>query len=179
MKKTISTILFAIALISCQKIEETITKTAKEKTENLVKETIGSSVNIAPLDFQGVFSDNDSIQISKFKGKKINLPNGKSAYIFKYRVDKDLLFPFLEKQKTTNENRSDKSVKKINGKSIIKKMGFIENFIPENIINTNFINDIKNDENIEFYKLKRFPNSSTIIYNPKNKQVFQLVEIES
>ena len=38
--------------------------------------------------------------------------------------------------------------------------------------------DIKNDKNIEYYKVKRFPNASTIIYNPKTEMVYQFVEVK-
>ncbi len=185
MKNKILMMMALLSIISCdkiqEKIEETITKTtetAKEKTEDIIKETVSSISKAESAEFQEVFPDNDSVKISKFKGKKLRLPNGKQVYIFKYKADKEMLIPFLEKQKTFDENSSDKSVRKIDGKSIIDKISLIEKFIPENIVNTGFIDDIKTDENIEYYKLKRFPNSSTIIYNPKNKQIFQFVEIE-
>ena len=55
---------------------------------------------------------------------------------------------------------------------------FLKKFLPKNSIDTTFLNSIKSDKNIEYYKVKRFPNSSTIIYNPKNNVVYQFVEVK-
>ena len=115
--------------------------------------------------------------ISDFKGKKFSFPNGSPAYVFKYKADKDLLIQYLEQQGTLDEEKSDKVAKKIDGKVFMDKLSFVEKFLPANTIDMSFLEDIKNDKSIEYYKLKRFPNSSTIIYNPKTQQVFQFVEV--
>ena len=87
------------------------------------------------------------------------------------------MLPFLEGQPTSDETKSDKTARKIDGQSIIDKIDFVSKFIPENVIDTSFIEEIKTDKNIQYYKLKRFPNSSTLIYNPQNKTVLQYVEV--
>ena len=192
MKKYLIAGILATTLISCNKIEEKINETvdkaseaAKQKAKDAVKETIDSTIseslnkltNAENAMFTEVFPNADTTLMTEFSGKKVNFPNGNPAYVFKFKIDKATLISFLEAQPTTDENRSDKTARKIDGQSIIDKISLIEKFLPANTIDTTFLEDIKNDKNIEFYKLKRIPNNSTIIYNPKNNQVFQFVEI--
>ncbi|WP_312819151.1 hypothetical protein [Kaistella carnis] len=192
MKKYFVVMIPFSALISCsemeEKISETIDKTTqsvKEKAQNTVKETINETVNNSinsltnaeDTQFQEVFPTGELTLISDFKGKKFTFPNGSPAYLFKYKADKEILIPFLEQQETVNEEQSDKVARKIDGKSFIDKLSFVEKFLPANTIDTSFLEDLKNDKSIEYYKLKRFPNKSTIIYNPKTQQVFQFVEV--
>ena len=192
MKKYILVILPLAALTSCSEIEETInqqiektTTSVKEQAQNAVKETlddtisksINSLTNAENAQFQEVFPKGEPTMISDFKGKKFSFPNGSPAYVFKYKADKDLLIPYLEQQETLDEEKSDKVAKKIDGKVFMDKLSFVEKFLPANTIDMSFLEDIKNDKSIEYYKLKRFPNSSTIIYNPKTQQVFQFVEV--
>ena len=192
MKKYILVILPLAALTSCSEIEETInqqiektTTSVKEQAQNAVKETlddtisnsINSLTNAENAQFQEVFPNGEPSMISDFKGNKFSFPNGSPAYVFKYKADKDLLIPYLEQQETLDEEKSDKVAKKIDGKVFMDKLSFVEKFLPANTIDMSFLEDIKNDKSIEYYKLKRFPNSSTIIYNPKTQQVFQFVEV--
>lgn len=189
MKKICFAIIIGFTVLSCNKVEEKINETvtqAKEKVqqkaEETVKETVNESINSLTnsedLHFQDVFKNSDANMVSEAKGKKFKFPNGSQGFIFKYKADKALLIPFLENQPTTDESKSDKLARKIDGQSIVSKISFIEKFLPENTIDTGFIEDIKSDKNIEYYKLKRFPNKSTIIYNPKNQTVLQYVEVE-
>ena len=192
MRKYIFAILPLLAITSCSKVEETITEqiektttSVKEKAQNAVKETLNETVsnsinsmtNAENAEFKEVFPQGDAAMISEFKGKKFTFPNGSPAYIFKYKADKELLIPYLEQQETTDEAKSDLVAKKVDGKTFIDKLNFIEKFLPANTIDMSFLEDLKNDKGIEYYKLKRFPNSSTIIYNPKTQQVFQFVEV--
>lgn len=192
MKKYTLIILASVFTFSCTKIEEKITEQVdrtteqvKEKAQLAVKETlnetlsnsISSLTNAEDAVFKEVFPAGDSEMITDFKGKKFSFPNGAPAYVFKYKADKALLIPFLEGQPSLDEAKSDQVAKKTDGKSFMEKLSFIEKFIPANTIDMSFLEDLKNDESIEYYKLKRFPNSSTIIYNPKTKQVFHFVEV--
>ncbi len=184
--------LISSLIVSCTKVEEKInekiTRTTdhmKETAQNAVKETlketlnnsISSLTNAENAEFTEVFPTGEPTMISDFKGKKFTFPNGSPAYLFKYKADKERLLPFLESQDTSNEAKSDKTARKIDGQNFIDKLSYVEKFIPENTIDMSFLQDIKNDKNIEYYKLARLPNKSTIIYNPKNQQVFQFVEI--
>ena len=179
-------------LTSCTKVEETIneqiektTTSVKEKAQNAVKETLNETVsnsinsltNAENAQFKEIFPQGEATMISEFKGKKFTFPNGSPAYVFKYKADKELLIPYLEQQETINEEKSDLVAKKVDGKSFIDKLSFIEKFLPANTIDMSFLEYLKNDNSIEYYKVKRFPNSSTIIYNPKTQQVFQFVEV--
>ena len=192
MKKYILVILPLIAMSSCSKVEETIneqiektTTSVKEQAQNAVKETLNETVsnsinsltNAENAPFKAVFPQGESTMITEFTGKKFTFPNGSPAYVFKYKADKELLIPYLEQQQTTNEEKSDLVAKKVDGKSFIEKLNFIEKFLPANTIDMSFLEDLKTDKSIEYYKVKRFPNSSTIIYNPKTQQVFQFVEV--
>ncbi|WP_373708039.1 hypothetical protein [Kaistella sp.] len=192
MKKYILVILPLMAVTSCSKVEETIneqiektTTSVKEKAQNAVKETLNETVsnsissltNAENAQFKEVFPQGEANMISEFKGKKFTFPNGSPAYVFKYKADKELLIPYLEQQVTTNEEKSDPVAKKVDGKIFIDKLSFIEKFLPANTIDMIFLEDLKNDKSIEYYKVKRFPNSSTIIYNPKTQQIFQFVEV--
>ncbi|MCW3159839.1 hypothetical protein [Chryseobacterium oryctis] len=192
MKKIILSVVTVFLLLSCNKIEEkidqTVQKTAEtvqqkaqqaveETVKNTINESINSLTNSEDIKFNQVFPGSGEAIVTEEKGKKFKFPNGSEGFIFKYKADKAVLIPFLEKQTTTNESKSDKSARKIDGQSIIDKISFIEKFLPENTIDSGFLDEIKNDNSIEYYKLKRFPNSSTIIYNPKNHTVLQYVEV--
>lgn len=188
--KKITIILFAAFAVSCSKIEETVTQTvtsAKEKaqlkTEELVKETVGEQlnklVNAENVSFNTVFPNQSNLVLENETGKKVLFPNGTPFYVFKYKInDKDLLLKTLVEQPTTDEAQSKADFEKVDGSSIIEKVTFFERFLPANTIDMSFLDDIKNDRNIEYYKIKRFPNASTVIYNPKNQMIYQFVEVK-
>lgn len=192
MKKYILPVVTTLLLVSCNKIEEKIdrtvqktTETVQQKTEKIVEETVRKTVNESissltnsqDVKFNEVFPDTGSAIVSEERGKKIKIPGRPEGYIFKYKADIAVLLPFLEEQPASDESKSEKKARRIDGKSILDKINFISKFLPENTFDTSFLEDIKNDKNIEYYKLKRFPNSSTIIYNPKNQTIIQYVEV--
>lgn len=181
-----------LAITSCTKVEETIneqiektTANIKEKAQNAVKETVNKTVNSSinsltnteDAQFLEVFPLGEPVMISEFTGKKFTFPNGSLAYVFKYQADKELLIPYLEKQISSKEEKSDQVAKKVDAKIFIEKLSFIEKFLPVNTIDMNFLENLKNDRSVEYYRLKRFPNTSTIIYNPKTQQVYHFVEV--
>ncbi|OCA70449.1 hypothetical protein BBI01_10835 [Chryseobacterium artocarpi] len=191
MKKYILPVVTTFLLVSCNKIEEKIDQTVQETTEKVqqkaqqaveetvkktVNESINSITNSQDVKFNEVFPNSKSL-ISEEKGKKIKLPTGTEGYVFKYKADIAVLLPFLEKQATSDESKSEKTARKIDGQSIISKISLVSKFLPENTFDTSFLEDIKTDKSIQYYKLKRFPNSSTIIYNPKNQTIIQYVEV--
>ncbi|REC79662.1 hypothetical protein DRF60_04430 [Chryseobacterium elymi] len=192
MKKYILPVISALLLISCNKIEEKIDQTVQKTTETVqqkaqqaveetvkktVSESINSLTNSQDVKFSQVFPDGGKPVVSEDTGKKFKFPNGSEGYIFKYKSDIAILLPFLEKQPSSDENKSDETARKIDGQSIIDKISFVSKFLPENTFDTSFLEDIKSDKNIEYYKLKRLPYNSTIIYNPKNQTVIQYVEV--
>lgn len=192
MKKYILPVIPVFLLISCNKIEEKIDQTVQKTTETVqqkaqqaveetvkktVSESINSLTNSQDVKFNKVFPNEGKPIVTEDTGKKFKFPNGSEGYIFKYKSDIAVLLPFLEKQPSADENKSDKTARKIDGQSIIDKISFVSKFLPENTFDTSFLEDIKSDKNIEYYKLKRFPNSSTIIYNPKNQTIIQYVEV--
>lgn len=192
MKKYILPVMATLLLVSCNKIEEKIDQTVQETKEKVqqkaqqaveetvkktVNESINSFTNSEDVKFNTVFPNAGADMISEEKGKKIKLPTGTEAYIFKYKADIAVVLPFLEKQPTSNEGKSDKTARKIDGQSIISKISLLAKFLPDNTFDTSFLEDIKTDKSIQYYKLKRFPKSSTIIYNPKNQTIIQYVEV--
>lgn len=190
MKKIIIAGLASLTLFSCNKIEETVNNTvtsaqerAKQKANELVQETVNEQlnkvINAESISFNTVFPHQNSALIENETGKKVSFPNGQPFYVFKYKTaDKDLLLKTLVEQSTTDEAQSAKAFEKLDGSLIVEKLTFFEKFLPANTIDTSFLDGIKNDKNIEYYKVKRFPNSSTIIYNPKNQMVYQFVEVK-
>ena len=192
MKKVLLPLIVGLTMVSCNQVEEkinnsinTATETVKQKAQQKVKETIDKTIdetvnsvtNAENIPFETVFPGANTQLITEYKGKKIKLPNGSFAYLLKYKADKELLISELEKQPTENENQSDVKAKKIDGQSFIDKLSFVEKFIPEGTIDTSFIDEIKSDKSMQFYRLKRWPNKSTIIVNPKTNAVYQFVEI--
>lgn len=192
MKKYILPAITTLLLVSCNKIEEKIDQTVQKTTEtvqqkaqqaveetvkNTVNESINSLTNSQDMKFNEVFPNTGNAIVSEEKGKKIKIPGRPEGYVFKYKADIAVLLPFLEGQPTADENKSDKKARKIDGQSIVDKLSFVSKFLPDNTFDTSLLEDIKNDKNIEYYKLKRFPNSSTIIYNPKNQTIIQYVEV--
>ena len=190
MKKIIIASLLIFTATSCDKVEESITtivtetkEKAQQKTQEVLQETVNEQlnkiVNAEILTFQSVFPHENSLTLENESGRKVAFPNGTPFYIFKYKVsDKDLLLKTLIEQPTTDEAQSKKEFEKIDGATIIEKITFFQKFLPANSIDLSFLDDIKNDKNIEYYKVKRFPNSSTVIYNPKNQMVYQFVEVK-
>ena len=190
MKKIALGILISATVLSCSKIEETVTQTvnsakdkAQQKTSELVQETVNEQlsnlVNAENVTFSSVFPNQNNLVLENEVGKKVAFPNGTPFYVFKYKTaDKDLLLSTLVEQATTDEAQSQKEFQKVDGSSIIEKITFFEKFLPANTIDTSFLNDIKNDNSIEYYKIKRFPNASTVIYNPRTQMVYQFVEVK-
>lgn len=190
MKKIALGILISGTVLSCSKIEETVTQTvnsakdkAQQKTSELVQETVNEQlsnlVNAENVTFSNVFPNQSNLVLENEVGKKVAFPNGTPFYVFKYKTaEKDLLLSTLVEQATTDEAQSQKEFQKVDGSSIIEKITFFEKFLPANTIDTSFLNDIKNDNSIEYYKIKRFPNASTVIYNPRTQMVYQFVEVK-
>ncbi|MDN5578541.1 MAG: hypothetical protein L0G11_04205 [Chryseobacterium sp.] len=190
MKKIFLVAVSTFALVSCNKIEETVNQTvtiAKEKAQQKANETIQETVdaqlnklvNAQTVEFDSVFPNQQNLTLEQVKGRKLSFPNGSPFYVFKYKTaDKEALLKSLVEQPTTDESKSEKQFQKVDGSSIIEKMMFFEKFLPANTIETQFFEDLKSDQNIEFYKIKRFPNVSTVIFNPKTQMVYQFVEVK-
>lgn len=182
--------MILLSTFSCKKIEETVSsivieskEKAQQKAGEMVQETVNKQlnkiVNAQTVRFDSVFPSRKDFTISRETGKKVSFPNGTPFYIFKYSTDnKDALLKTLVEQPTTDEAQSKKEYQKVDGAVIVEKITFFEKFLPPNSIDTSFLDDIKNDKNIEYYKVKRFPNSSTIIYNPKSGMVYHFVEVK-
>ena len=190
MKKIALGIIISATLLNCSKIEETVNQTvtsakekAQQKTNELVQETVNEQltklVNAETVTFSSVFPHQNNLVLENEVGKKVAFPNGTPFYVFKYKTtDKDLLLNTLVSQSTTNEAQSNKEFQKVDGASIVEKVTFFEKFLPANTFDLSFLDDIKNDKSIEYYKVKRFPNASTVIYNPKTQMVYQFVEVK-
>lgn len=190
MKKFIIAIAAFSVLTSCQKIEEIFTTSvesakqkAQEKANEMVQETVNEQlnkyVNAQTVKFDSVFPHQNTLVVENEIGKKVAFPNGSPFYVFKYKTaDKDALLKSLVEQQTADESKSLKEFQKMDGALIIEKITFFQKFLPANTIDLSFLDDIKNDKSIEYYKVKRFPNSSTIIYNPKTQMVYQFVEVK-
>ncbi|MBP6378354.1 MAG: hypothetical protein KA289_03150 [Kaistella sp.] len=190
MKKIALGIIISATLLNCSKIEETVNQTvtsakekAQQKTSELVQETVNEQltklVNAETVTFSSVFPNQSSLVLENEVGKKVAFPNGTPFYVFKYKVsDKDLLLKTLVEQPTNDEAQSTKDFQKVDGASIVEKMTFFEKFLPANTFDMSFLDDMRNDKSIEYYKIKRFPNASTVIYNPKTQMVYQFVEVK-
>ena len=190
MKRIAIIMLASFTISSCNKIEETVSQTvtsakekAQQKTNELVQETVNEQltklVNAETVTFSSVFPHQNGLVLENVVGKKVAFPNGTPFYVFRYKTaDKDLLLKTLVSQATTNEEQSNKDFQKVDGASIVEKVTFFEKFLPSNTFDLSFLDDIKNDKSIEYYKVKRFPNASTVIYNPKTQMVYQFVEVK-
>lgn len=190
MKKIILSTLLVLAITSCHKIEESVTtivtetkQKAQQKAQETIQETVneqlGKLVNAENAEFNQIFPHQNNLTLENVTGKKVEFPNGTPFFVFKYKTaEKDLLLTTLVEQPTTEEAKSTKEFQKVDGNSILEKITFFEKFLPANTIDMSFLDDIKNDKSIEYYKIKRFPNASTIIYNPKTEMVYQFVEVK-
>ncbi len=190
MKKIFLVAVSTFAIVSCNKIEETVNQTvtiAKEKAQQKANETIQETVNAQlnklvnaqTVEFDSVFPNQQNLALEQVKGRKLSFPNGSPFYVFKYKTaEKEALLKSLVEQATTDESKSEKQFRKVDGASILEKISFFEKFLPANTVDISFLDDVKNDKNIEFYKITRFPNASTVIYNPKTQMVYQFVEVK-
>lgn len=192
MIKKLCFILTLLTLFSCQKVEDRISETfnsTKEKVKNRVldetktgfeeqiERTIHAITKIENAEFSEVFPQADDRNLLNFRGRKAKLPTGTLVYIFRFNTDKEAYLNLLENQPALDGKANLTKAEKIDGASIIDKIKFLEKFIPTDI-NTDFIQDIKTQHNIEFYQLKRSKEKNTLIYNPKTEQFLQLIEIK-
>ena len=190
--KIYSIVLAVLVMVSCSQIEEKInqtiddtankvTETAKAKVKESIDQSIGETINSVTnsqdVPFNEVFPGANASLVENYKGRKVKLPNGTEAFILKYSGDKTLILKELENQSTTDEAKSDKVAKKIDGKMFMGQIDFFKNFLPEGTIDTQLLEDLKTNESIEFYQIKRFPKKSTIIVNPKNNTTYQFVMV--
>lgn len=190
MKKILLAAIGFTMLFSCNKIEEVVNSSvenakvkAQQKANEMVQETVNEQLsklaNAETVRFDSIFPHQNNLIIKNEVGKRVAFPNGAPFYVFKYTAtDKDLLLKTLVEQPTTDEAKSSKEFSKIDGTAFVEKITFFEKFLPPNTVDLSFLDEIKNDKNIEYYKVKRFPNASTIIYNPKNNKVYQFVEVK-
>lgn len=179
----------AMLLFSCQKIEESVTtivtdtkeqvqQKAMETVQQTITEQVSRAVKAEDIVFDSVFPTQNNLMLEGVTGKKVVLPTGSPFYVFKYKTpEKEMLLQSLTAQPTANEEKSVKEYKKVDGASIIEKISFVEKFIPGDLVDVSFLNELRNDKTIEYYKISRFPNSSTVIYNPKDRTVWHFVEV--
>jgi hypothetical protein len=159
--------------------KEKVQQKAMETVQETVAEQMGKVVNAENVRFDSIFPNQNTLVLENEIGKKVAFPNGTPFYVFKYKTaDKEVLLKSLVDQPTSDEAQSTKEYSKVDGASIIEKITFFEKFLPGNTIDTSFLDDIKNDRNVEYYKVKRFPNASTVIYNPKTQMVYHFVEVK-
>ena len=192
MKKYIA-VVGVLALVSCNQIEEKINQsidtasesvkqkaqeTVKETLDKTINETVNSVTNAQDITFTEVFPNADATLVTDFKGRKMKFPNGSPMYFLKYKADKAEILSLMETQPTTDEVKSDKEVRKIDGQKFVDQLSFFEKFIPEGVLDTSFLEQIKTDKTLEFYKINRLPNKSTIIVNPRNNTIYQFVEVK-
>lgn len=162
-----------------QKVKDKTTEIVQEQVDKKVEEII-KSVNISEdILFSEVFPRNEMSILDSVKGKRINLPNQSTAIIFKYKAEKTKLLKFLENQPTKNEANSDKTARKIDGKSMIAKLKLAKTFLPESMQANSVLKSIETDQTLEFYRLNRLPVKSTFIYNPKDSTFFHFVELKN
>lgn len=190
MVRILSVLAVALLLFSCSKIEETVNSTvttatekARQKTNEIVQETVNEQlnkfINAETVKFDSIFPHQNSSVIENESGRKVVLPSGSSVYVFRYKAaDRDTLLNTLVAQPTTDESQSSANFSKIDGASFAEKITFLEKFLPQGTIDSAFLDDIKYDKNIEYYRVKRFPNISTIIYNPKSQMFYHFVEVK-
>lgn len=182
--------ILGLLFISCSKIEEKVNSTVtstqekvQQKTEELVQNAVtdqlGKLVDAEALSFDSVFPHSQPDLVQEDSGKKVVFPNGAPFYFFKYKTsDKDALLKMLYEQETTDEAQSMKTFEKVDGALFIEKLSFFEKFLPADAFGGAVIEELKNNPTAEYYKVKRFPHSSTIIYNPKNGTVYQFVDVK-
>lgn len=190
MKNYIAIAGSLLMLSACTKIEEQVDgayssakNSVMQKTQQAMREKIGDSFSslssVEAATFRELFPVGEAAMLTDFKGKTVKLPTGSLVYLFSYKADKDLLLPFLEQQPTTDEARSDTHARKTDGQQLLSKLSFVEKFLPDNTIDFSFLHQLRDDPSIEYYKLRRLPNSSTIIYKPATKQVYHFVEVKN
>lgn len=189
MKNYIILLAVALSATGCAKIDEQIDvavtsakASVQQKTKDVIQEKLENSLtslsSAENIDFRALFPEGKDILLSDFKGKKVALPTGTPAYLFAYKADKDELLTFLELQRSTDEAHSDQKARKTDGQRLLDKLSFVEKLLPENTLDVSFLKELHDDQSIEYYKLKRLPVSSTIIYNPRTKQIYHFVEIK-
>lgn len=183
-------VMLSLSISSCNKIEEIVTstvtsakKTAQDKASEVVKneinEQLGNIANAEDISYDSVFPHNNSLKIENVTGKKLKLPNGTPLYVFKYKAsDKQLLLNSLLKQPTTDETKSRKDIQKIDGAAFLEKIDFFTRFLPANTLDLSFLDRLRNNPSVEYYKIRRFPNASTVIFNTKDHEVFHFVEVK-
>lgn len=190
MKKIFIAVSAGLMLFSCKKIEETVTELAAEtkqkaeqKARDAVQETVNEQfnkvMNAENVEFDSIFPKQNAAVVTETTGRRIKLPTGTDVYLFKYNTaNKDELLQNLVLQPTTSEEKSSKEIKKVDGKAIVEKISFAVKFLPANVVPESFLEDLRSDQTIEYYKINRFPNTSTIIYSPKKNTVYQWVEVK-
>lgn len=188
MKKYILAFAIPGILISCNKLEEQVNETvnaatskAEQKAAELLQETVNEQlnkvVNSETVPYATVFPGAEGFTKEE-TGRKVEMPGGGVYFVFKLKTeDRDGLLKSLAAQATADESRSSAEYTKIDGAGIMDKLSFFEKFLPEGTIDTRFLDQIRNDKSTEFYKVKRYPNSSTLIYNPASGMVYQFVEV--
>ncbi len=187
MNKYLILIFSLIILNSCQKAKENgqeliVKSTDKVKSKGKVlwksmfEKTISTLTTTREITFQEVFKKADSLNVKESNGILIESPGGFYSGFLKYQADDKAILNFIANQSTVIPDISNVTFSKIDSIELYEKLDFIEQKFPDIKKQLDFFYEIKEKQNLIFYKFNKYPNSNIIVVDASNGTLYHFYE---
>ncbi len=189
MKITLSKIfpIILIIIFSCSKVDEVknnaVTKIKNKTTETSekvwkkgVEKVFEFTTIIKPIKFEDIYGKNTGIETNNEVGKRIEFAGNFYQCFLKYNYNKEKILEFLDNLKTNHPEISDEKHSKTDKQMLEEKLKFLESKFPDIYEEISFFTAVKNNKNLEYYYINKYPNSNIIIYDKSDNLIYHFVE---
>lgn len=160
-------------LIEKSKIEVAdVSKKAWKKSVNFAFNSFSSTDKVNLSD---IYSNENIPEMDEIKSVQINFPPNFYSCYFKYKSNKTEMLKFLSDLKTKQSDISDTETEKTDGSEMKNNLEFIARKMPEFKKEILFFYEIKNIENIEFYRCNKYPNTNYLAIDIDNGIIYHLI----
>jgi hypothetical protein len=187
MTNWLTILIVLTTLTSCQRAkdkgEELIDKsvdkakeTAKKAWKTGVDKTFDALTTTEKSSFTKVFKTGDSLNVEDIEGLWIDFPVSFYYCFLKYKADKDIILNYISAQPTKLPIISDETYYKTDTVGMFKNLRFIAKEHPEIKKQLDFFYEIKDKDNLEYYRCNKYPNAHYIIIDAETRTIYHHIE---
>lgn len=191
MKKQILNFTYFILIIllfsSCsqkEKSKDNLTQKTKNKISEVYRDIqkegreriFEYSTTVQSSKIEDIYGNDIGFEIKNQEGKRIEYIANFQQSFFKYIAKKEELFKFLDELKTTHPEISDKKFSISDARIIDEKLKFINSKTPNIYKELQFFTEFYQKEELQYFKINKYPYSNIIICDKNNDTIYHFVE---